>query len=180
MCEPNIFILPPFLLETNAQEVINFSCLLGNDRVFTSSAFDLFLSFVAHPWVTLDVYGATNIGRCIELLPLVLSMSASQWKTPSSLTIARAPARCLPYSNSSQALHAGRVEAAFRMAIEEEGGSGGGDGGDGDNEEARRLTVEDKADLWEWFEEWVEDMSMDVAKVSTSCIFGLISYGVLL
>lgn len=46
------------------------------------------------------------------------------------------------------------------MAVEE-----GGEGGD-TREEARRLTVEDRADLWEWFEEFVEDLSMDVAKVS--------------
>ncbi|CAN0151198.1 unnamed protein product [Ectocarpus fasciculatus] len=72
-----------------------------------------------------------------------------------------------------QALHAGRVEAAFRMAIGE-GGSGTGAGGanntggeknDDDDDDARRLTVEDRADLWEWFEEFVEDLCMDVAKV---------------
>ncbi len=59
------------------------------------------------------------------------------------------------------------------MAVEEDGGGregagtgsnyggGGGDGGD----DARRLTVEDRADLWEWFEEFIEDLCMDVAKV---------------
>lgn len=67
----------------------------------------------------------------------------------------------------AQALHAGRVEAAFRMAVEGEGDEvgrvGGGGGGEDD---ARRLTVEDRADLWEWFEEFVEDLSMDIAKVT--------------
>lgn len=55
------------------------------------------------------------------------------------------------------------------MAVEEgDGGAGGDTGGRGDNgEEARRLTVEDRADLWEWFEEFVEDLSMDVSKVKT-------------
>ncbi|CAN0313914.1 unnamed protein product [Pylaiella littoralis] len=78
-----------------------------------------------------------------------------------------------------QALHAGRVEAAFRMAVEEPGYGDGGRAGAGnaafkanvnknscdDDDDARRLTVEDRADLWEWFEEFVEDLSMDVAKV---------------
>ncbi|CBN75000.1 conserved unknown protein [Ectocarpus siliculosus] len=70
-----------------------------------------------------------------------------------------------------QALHAGRVEAAFRMAIGD-GGGGTGAGGakntsgeENDDGDARRLTVEDRADLWEWFEEFVEDLCMDVAKV---------------
>ena len=68
-----------------------------------------------------------------------------------------------------QALHTGRVEAAFRMAVEEGvqgvGAGGGGGGREGvHGEEARRLTVEDRADLWEWFEEFVEDLSMDIAK----------------
>ena len=68
-----------------------------------------------------------------------------------------------------QALHAGRVEAAFRMAVEGEGE----DVGVGDtSEDARHLTVEDRADLWEWFEEFVEDMTMDIAKAS--CLFGLV------
>ncbi|CAN0375435.1 unnamed protein product, partial [Laminaria digitata] len=66
-----------------------------------------------------------------------------------------------------QALHAGRVEAAFRMAVEGEGE----DVGVGDNsEDARHLTVEDRADLWEWFEEFVEDLSMDIAKASEELI----------
>lgn len=57
------------------------------------------------------------------------------------------------------------MEAAFRMAIAEDGVGGEGGGGD-DHESARRLTVEDRADLWEWFEEFVEDLCMDVVKVS--------------
>lgn len=61
------------------------------------------------------------------------------------------------------------------MAIAEDGVQGGGGGGGGtrrsgmgdepDSEDARRLTVEDRADLWEWFEEFMEDLSMDIAKV---------------
>lgn len=41
-------------------------------------------------------------------------------------------------------------------------------GGVDKDENARRMTVEDRADLWEWFEEFVEDLSMDVAKASWS------------
>lgn len=49
------------------------------------------------------------------------------------------------------------------MAVEGEGE----DVGVGDSiEDARHLTVEDRADLWEWFEEFVEDLSMDIAKAS--------------
>lgn len=68
----------------------------------------------------------------------------------------------MPAMKLFQALHAGRVEAAFRMAVER---GSVDEGGDEHSEEARRLTVEDRADLWEWFEEFVEDLSMDVAKV---------------
>lgn len=69
------------------------------------------------------------------------------------------------------------MEAAFRTAVEEgrdaaaddngdDGrGSGGGTGTDG----ARSLTIEDRADLWEWYEEFVEDSSMDIAKVRIVC-----------
>lgn len=58
------------------------------------------------------------------------------------------------------------------MSIEEEDGGGGGGRRRGvgearDSEDARRLTVEDRADLWEWFEEFVEDSSMDIGKVRT-------------
>lgn len=56
------------------------------------------------------------------------------------------------------------------MAVEEEE-----EGGANDivrrRDESRRLTVEDRADLWEWFEEFVEDFSMDVAKVGGAYFF---------
>ncbi|CAM9890617.1 unnamed protein product, partial [Hapterophycus canaliculatus] len=64
-----------------------------------------------------------------------------------------------------QALHSGRVEGAFRMAVEESTGDEENFHDDDDDDDARRLTVEDRADLWEWFEEFVEDLSMDIAKI---------------
>lgn len=78
------------------------------------------------------------------------------------------PAMFLPlrWDLHQQALHSGRVEAAFRMAVKENDGvEDDFHDDDDDDTDARRLTVEDRADLWEWFEEFVEDLSMDIAKV---------------